>query len=73
MLNFLYKRRLTRNVCKNRVIETIKQTLTDKNLNENQMFNIYESWLPINEKTVSLFNNLFKKKKEKNLKKKSFI
>ena len=59
MLNFLYKRRLTRNICKNRVIETIKQTLTDKNLNENQMFNIYESWLPINEKTVSLFKNLW--------------
>ena len=64
-LNFIYKRNFTRKINKSRIIEKIKGYFSGNDLQNEQMYNFYESWLPIDHKMVKkrieiyLIMNLF--------------
>ena len=51
MLNILSKTRLTHKLLFNKVNEKIRKHFNEA-INEKQMFQFFESWLTINEKTV---------------------
>lgn len=51
MLNILSKTRLTHKLLFNKVNEKIRKYFNEA-INEKQMFQFFESWLTINEKTV---------------------
>ena len=51
-LNLLYKWHSTRGMNKTKAIEYIKGKLNNKDLNTDQMYNFYESWLQIDPKMV---------------------